>query len=114
MSTEKHDLMARAGREIADRGFAQEEFDTQDAVTQDAVSHHLVVVSPVLLRNIGQNDLAAEFERIVGDRSHLIWIRTNSDGNTRAMRYAPQGYPGETSVGNSFDVFRRFVEAGES
>lgn len=102
-------LLARAAMEIADNGFAEQQFGTSsDFVGWNA----LVVVSHIVLFNIYEDELAEKFRSVyphAGIKGIVAWIVVNEDGHIHVVNhgdeYTDQGELTVNTFYNAYNVY---------
>lgn len=70
-------VLAEGAYAICNHGFAEDE---TGSVHYGIGWNALAVVSPVLLRNVGETEIADKLEDEYGTESFLVWIREDSQG----------------------------------
>ncbi len=78
--------LAEAAYVIAGNGFAVDECGSVD----EWGWHALVVVSPVLLLNVGEADLAERVRAEVGDAEQDVLVREDSQGFVDVLAHGPE------------------------
>lgn len=69
-------VIAEAAYRLAGHGFCDEYGNSSEGNGWNA----LVELSPVLLRNVGETDLADRLERVAGTIERTVWLYESTDG----------------------------------
>lgn len=94
------DVLSEAAYAIAGHGFAREFGSVEDRDGWNAIAD----VSPVLLRNVGEDELADRLEAEYGDRQRVVWINEDSQGFVGKVRAGTGGHPSELHTWERFEA----------
>lgn len=105
-------ILAEAAYAICNHGFAEDEFGSVEYGTG---WNALAVVSPVLLRNVGETENADKLEDEYGTESFLVWIREDSQGFVTLVEHGTDNglTSGTDKINREFDEARDRNESEE-
>lgn len=85
-------LYAEAAWAVANHGFTIDEWGEVGAAGD---WNALVTISPTVLLNLGEDDLAARLEERIGDGERDVHVRQLNDGQVVTKESVPTDFPGE-------------------
>lgn len=98
-------LLVDAALTVHGHGFASQ-FGSMDGPVG---WHGLTEVSPVILDNLGEHDLAAQFRKELGDAPHTAWVHTNDAGDDQLVATAPVGSDRERHLIRVYEMLEKGV-----